>query len=300
MGSTPGEAPRPLTVLFCLSLVWVTAPIMSGGVASANAQPADESPIEALRRQSEAVLAASTLDEAIDLLPAEQVAYVRQMSPEEQAAGLAEWKRDVSGLRPFMERVFGERAVVALDDPSAGATTGMRVLTMSLGEGGWRVTGEETLLQAVPAASGTLEVAGDRTASVETGFVSLIGVNGAFLLEVADLAAALDESENDGTMARLQIPLAEEFRHRCFDPGPIRIATVTTEGEYGVTLRGGLRLGAGESEELFDRDLEGTLEVITFEGKRFSGRFAVRMASADGSRVEVVGTVGRALMPCAL
>lgn len=300
MVSKPREVPRPTTILVCLLVVWAAAPVVDGGASLAIAQPADETPIEALRRQSQAVLTASTLDEVIDLLPAEQVAHVRQMSPEQQAAGLAEWKRDVSGLRPFLERVVDDRAVVALDDASAGGTTGMRVLIMSLGEAGWRVTGEETMLQAVPGASGTLEVAGDRSARVDAGYVSLVGVNGAFLLEVADLAAVLDEPESGGPTARLQIPLPEELRERCLEPGPIPIAVVTTAGEYGVILRGGLSLSGSASEELFDRDLEGTLDVDMVDDERFSGRFEVRAGSGNGSKVEISGSLDRALMPCSL
>ena len=268
-----------------------------GSLGAAAAGEADGSPLATLEAQTEAILAASTLDEVLHLLPAEHAARVAGLTAEQKAAGLEKWKLDVERQRPVAERVEGDRAVVLLEPSPLPDVPGARLLTLSRVDGVWRVGGEAGLMSAVPGATAGFAISGATSEELDEGRVSLSALNGIPTLQISDLLAEhLDEGAE---VARVQIPFAAEHAGTCFEPGSYPIGSVVVEGEYGFRVPGGFWPAGAEEGGAFDEEASGMLEVTEVVGARFSGAFELTAASEDGSTVTVTGTIDRALMPCA-
>lgn len=263
-------------------------------------QKTGDSPTEALRAQGEVILAATSLEDVIHLMPGiteEQTEAILQSPPEKLSSGLEEWQGDVRDTVYFAERVEGEQAVVAVTHKGSGTRKGFDTWILTKVDDAWKVTGGGFGVDGLPGAVGSLKISGDVATELPSAIVSLGRVNGVPILSVGDLLAG--QLENAVPIARVQIPFPMEFAKRCLDPGSMPVAAVTTPGEYGVTVKGGLWLADGDEESAFDQDLEGTLTVVSLDGDLFSGRFEVSANSASGGQATASGTLTDTLMPCA-
>lgn len=255
-------------------------------VAVLPARAQERSPMEALESQNEAILKAESLDEVVEYLPESARSRIEQMSEEEKAAGLEQWRQSTAGHRLVRERIADGRAVVLMETDD-----GVRLLRMTLVDGRWTVDGETFLMAATAGATGEFSVTGAVDHELEEGVVNQTRINGVPVLTVSD---PLEEGllEEDVPTVQLALPLCIATGTYPLEPQESGNATVGSRYWHPI--------GDGERIE-FKEDVVGSLRVESVDGERFSGTFEIRGSaeSTDGGEAVVVeGRIRDARIEC--
>lgn len=243
------------------------------------------SPMAALNAQMEAVSRADSLGQVIQYLPPKARARAAGMTPEQQAAGLAEWQGDVAEYHAVRDEVAGDRGVVLVETDH-----GARVLGMSREDGRWRVEQESPLSTVTPGARGSFTATGAVEYDLAEAVVDQRTNDGVPVLVLGDALQAL-LTKKDVSRVRLALP-------ECVEPGDYPLAPRPTEGGAEV----GSRYWRAPHDDVegteYASDVSGALHVESVEDGRFSGTFEMRAADADGEVVTVTGRIENAEAPC--
>lgn len=254
------------------------------------------SPKAAVEAERKAVLAATSLDEVIEYVPAEWREYVKGMPKEDKDEQLADWKQRLDKVK-LEEFVAGNRAAVLLESADP-ASLDVRILEHD-GER-WNQVGETQLMSAIAGARGSYAADGAVAASLEDGLIRQDWINGIPLLTIRnELAQVVDESA--------AVPSVVLVLPDCVSVGTL---------ELGMREADNMKIGnsfeaPGPDDEMlvFRDDATGILQVRSTTDDRFSGDFELTarkespsgagLGADDGARVTVRGRIENARNPCA-
>lgn len=281
-------------VLLALSASLLLTACLQGQEPSVEPARAN-SPMEALEAQRNAVLEAENLDDVLEYLPEYARSHVAELSKEERAAALAEWKDEVGSERaprPVRERVGEGRGVVWMESDG-----GVRLTVMELENGCWTTTDDVFMQEAVPGARGGFTASGAVEHEVGEGVVQMTHLNGIPVMTVSDpLRKYLEERD---------VPIVQLALETCLGTGahplePIEARNATVGSRYThVPSDDSAELATGREEsKAFKENVTGNLEVESVEGDRFDGTFRFRAETEEGETVAVEGWVEDATIAC--